>query len=103
MKREKVFMRVAELKNSNSLAPFYIIKGRDAYLRRMAMDYFKSLCPPEYIDFNFSVFSLTDGIEKILDSVHTALSSSTEWGAEFWKATFWLLKNIFLCPTRARF
>lgn len=64
-------MRVAELKNSNSLAPFYIIKGRDAYLRRMAMDYFKSLCPPEYIDFNFSGFSLADGIEKILDSVHT--------------------------------
>ena len=64
-------MRVGELKNSTALAPFYILKGKDAYLRRMAIDYFKSLCPPEYIDFNFSVFSLNDGIEKILDSVHT--------------------------------
>ncbi|MDD4839331.1 MAG: DNA polymerase III subunit delta [Clostridia bacterium] len=66
-------MKVTALKENlnKDIAPVYIVKGGDSYLREKAAKIFQGLVAREYSDFNFSVMSLSDGANSVVDALQT--------------------------------
>ena len=67
-------VKISELKKTlaQNVAPCYILKGKDAYLRRMATNAIKSILVPEYIDFNCDEISIVSfGAQKVINTLDT--------------------------------
>lgn len=65
-------IKISELKRSISekIAPCYILKGKDGYLRKMAIDTLKEILVVDYIDFNCDEISLlSGGAQKVIDAL----------------------------------
>ena len=67
-------VKISELKKSltEKISPCYILKGKDAYLRRKAVDILKSVLLPEYVDFNCDEISIiSSGVQKVINALDT--------------------------------
>lgn len=67
-------MRFVELEQhikTSVFAPIYVIGGDDAYLKRMALNVFKSLVDKDYSDFNLSVALYSDGLAETVSTLLT--------------------------------
>ena len=62
---------VRRSRDLSALAPCYVVFGDDAYLRRSAVGLPKSLLDADYLSFNFSSVSLSEGVESIVETLNT--------------------------------